>query len=371
VARFYLAGLAAGAESVTGWCLNARSHDFEAGDWGLLDNQDRPSGRSRMLAALAARLEAAYERTGSWSAAPPRAIVAVSPGAQALEAVEERGTVVPGRLAHDGAHGAALLAVRLLEGGMAAGMVPVAALPRAAGQRGDLLVLSHVVGWERETAARIAGFAASGGCVVLDATCGRKTLDGTLQRPWPGGLAEEIGLEVVDLETRPDGYELRLYGEPAGRWPLARIRAQLDPSAGWRAWEELRYAGDGEPCVWERPVGEGRIVVVRGMLGPAQVHGRSRAAARYILDRAGGAARGAVRPVGGHWATVALPVAVEYGTLTIVLAPERCEREGRALTLGARPGRYVELWTDMAVECGPDGELALGAEDGIALLWQP
>ena len=50
VARFYLAGLAAGAESVTGWCLNVRSHDFEAGDWGLLDNQDRPSGRSQMLA---------------------------------------------------------------------------------------------------------------------------------------------------------------------------------------------------------------------------------------------------------------------------------------------------------------------------------
>ena len=60
VARFYLAGLAAGAESVTGWCLNVRSHDFEAGDWGLLDNQDRPSGRSRMLAELCARLDAAY-----------------------------------------------------------------------------------------------------------------------------------------------------------------------------------------------------------------------------------------------------------------------------------------------------------------------
>ena len=72
LARFYLAGLAAGAESVTGWCLNVRSHDFEAGDWGLLDNQDRPSVRSRMLATLRERLDAAYAQTGRWSPATPR-----------------------------------------------------------------------------------------------------------------------------------------------------------------------------------------------------------------------------------------------------------------------------------------------------------
>ena len=71
LARFYLAGLAAGAESVTGWCLNVRSHDFEAGDWGLLDNQDRPSGRSQMLAQLRARLDAAYARPVAWSPARP------------------------------------------------------------------------------------------------------------------------------------------------------------------------------------------------------------------------------------------------------------------------------------------------------------
>ncbi len=53
-------------------------------------------------------------------------------------------------------------------------------------------------------------FARSGGCPVIDATCGRKTLNGSLQRPWPGVLAEAIGMQIVDLETRPDGYELVL-----------------------------------------------------------------------------------------------------------------------------------------------------------------
>jgi hypothetical protein len=370
VARFYLSGLAAGAESVTGWCLNVRSHDFEAGDWGLLDNQDRPSDRSRMLGALAARLDAAYERTGAWKPAPARALVAISPQAQALEAAEARGTMVPGRLPHDGAHGAALLAVRLMEGGMAAGMVPVHALPQQAAQPGDLLVLSHVVAWDDITAARLLDFARSGGCVVIDATCGRKTLDGTLQRPWPGALADAIGLQAVDLETQPDGYALSLHGQDAGRWLLARLKAELDPTAGWQAWEELRYA-DGEPCVWERTLGAGRFVVVRGMLGPSQVHARTIEVARYILVRAGATARHPLRPAGSHWATIVLPVAVEYGTLTVVLSPAAPARGGLPLRLHAPAGRYMDLWTDRSYDSLPGEELALPAEEGIALLWQP
>jgi hypothetical protein len=371
VSRFYLAGLAAGAESVTGWCLNVRSHDFEAGDWGLLDNQDRASERSQMLATLGARLDAAYSRTGRWSPATPRAFVGISPLAQAIEAVEARGTAVPGRLAHDGAHGAALLAVRLQELGMATAMAPLHALPAVAEHPGDLLVLSHVVAWDTADAARLLGFAESGGCLLLDATCGRKTPDATLHRPWPGGLGERSGLVAVDLETRPDGYALRLHGEPAGHWLLARLRAELDPSGGWRAWEELRYALDGEACVWERPYGAGRIIFVRGMLGPSQVHTRSVAVARWILARAGAAVPSPVRPTGSHWATTAVPIAVEHGVLTAVFAPDRLDRGGLPLRLRAAPGRYHDLWTGAELACGPDGELTLVGEDGIALLWQP
>lgn len=370
VARFYLAGLAAGAESITGWCLNVRSHDFEAGDWGLLDNQDRPSGRSQMLAQLRMRLDTAYAHTGRWSAARPRAWVGISPHAQALEAAEARGTAVSGRLAHDGAHGAALLGVRLLELGISTAVAPMVSLPRRAHQPGDLLVLSHVVAWSDETAERALAFADSGGCVVIDATCGRKTLDGSLQRPWPGRLAKAIGMQVVDLETRPDGYELALYGQPAGRWLLARMQAELDLACGWQAWEELRYVHDGEGCVWERPYGSGRIVVVRGMLGPSQVHARSIATARYILGRAGTAARHAVRPAGSHWATFALPIAVELGSLTAVFAPDLLDRAGQPIRLHAPPGGYVDLWSGETVISSSVGELVLHAADGIALLWQ-
>ena len=347
-----------------------RSHDFEAGDWGLLDNQDRPSGRSRMLAQLCARLDAAYACTGRWAPAPPRAWVGISPHAQALEAAKARGTAVPGRLAHDGAHGAALLAVRLLELGISTAMAPMVALPERAAHHGELLVLSHVVAWTDGIAARMLAFAGSGGCLVIDATCGRKTLNGSLQRPWPGGLAKAIGLQVVDLETRPDGYELALYGLPAGRWLLARQQAELDPVCGWHAWEELRFAHDGETCVWERPYGSGRIVVVRGMLGPSQVHARSTAVARYILGRAGAAARHSIHPIGSHWATISVPVRVEHGSLTAVLAPDLLDRAGCPVRLRAAPGRYTDLWSGAEVDSGTAEEIALPADDGIVLLWQ-
>jgi hypothetical protein len=256
-----------------------------------------------MLGVLREKLDAAYERTGRWSAAPARAVVGISPHAQAIEAVEARDAKVQGRLAHDGAHGAALLAVRLMEAGIATAMAPLGSLPAQAANGGDLIVLSHVVSWDDQAAARLLGFAESGGCVVFDATCGRKTPEASLQRPWPGGLAKAIGLEAVDLETRPQGYALALHGEPAGRWLLARLRADFDPQAGWRAWEELRYAEDGEACVWERPYGAGRFVFVRGMLGPSQVHVRSTAVARYILGRAGAQAHR--RGMGcGRWAAI-------------------------------------------------------------------
>ena len=116
--------------------------------------------------------------------------------------------------------------------------------------------------------------------------------------------------------------------------------------------------------------GSGRIVVVRGMLGPSQVHARSIATARYILGRAGTAARHAVRPTGSHWAAFALPVEVERGSLTAVFAPDLLDRAGQPIRLHAPPGGYVDLWSGEAVISSSVGELVLHAADGIALLWQ-
>jgi hypothetical protein len=372
LARFYLAGLAGGAESVTGWALNVRGHDFEAGDWGLLDDMDQPSERSRMLRYVHDRLGAAFERTGAWKPAETRAWVASDPRVQAIEWIEARSLPpVPGRLANDGIQGAALLAAVLMQCGISTSIARTADLPDRA-PAGGLLVLSHMVAWEASTAERALAFAASGGTVLVDAMSGRKNLNASLHRPWPGGMAEQIGLRAAGLESRPDGYEILLAGLPAGRWLLTRLIAELDPNAGWHAWPDLRYAYDGAPSVWERPFGRGRVVVARGILGPSLLHSpECRPAMVHLLKQAGAFSRNIVSAVSSSPATFAVPVGVERGTLTAVFAPDLLDRAGQSLRLYAPANAYLDLWTGQRLEVAADRELSLPAPDGIALLWSP
>lgn len=371
IARFYLSGLAAGASSVTGWCLNVRSHDFEAGDWGLLDDMDRPSERSRMLRQVHDRLAVALERTGAWSTAAPRAWIGMDPRSQAIEWIEASGRAqVPGRLANDGAHGAALLAVALMQAGVSTTLTPLDNLPETAPD-GGLIVLSHVAAWDSAMAERMLSFVDSGGALLLDATCGRKNLDSTLHRPWPGGLAERIGLRVTGLQTRPAGYDVSLHGLFAGRWLLTRINAEFDPDSGWHAWPEPRFSADGQPGVWERPYGRGRIVVARGLLGPSLVHApESMPATMHVLRRCLPAPTGWIRPVGSHPSTVVIPVGVEKGELAAVFAPDPIDRDGKPVRLQLPSGTYLDLWTGDSIQVAVDGEVALPATDGIALMWR-
>ena len=239
-------------------------------------------------------------------------------------------------------------------------------------KNGGLVVLSHVVSWDAAVAGRLLSFVESGGTLLTDATSGRKDLDASLHRPWPGGLAFNIGLRAVGLQSRPEGYGVSLHGVPAGRWLLTRLVAELDGDARWEAWQEPRFGYDGEPCVWERRLGRGRIVVVRGMLGPSLVHGdRYMPATRYILERAGAPFAHPLRPVGGHPSTFALPVEVERGSLTAVFAPDPVDRGGQPVRLRAPRGAYLDLWTGKALEVAADGEASLDAIDGVSLLWSP
>jgi Beta-galactosidase/Beta-galactosidase trimerisation domain len=373
IAKFYLAGLAAGAESVTGWCFNVRSHDFEAGDWGLLDDMDRPSPRSRMLRRVSDRLALAFEHTGAWKPAQPRAWVAIDSHAQAVEWIESlvARSRVPGRLAHDGANGAAVLATRLMHCGVSTAMARVIDMPDRASE-GDLIVLSHLVAWDASVSDRLLSFVESGGGLLIDATSGRKDPDATLHRPWPGGLAERIGLRAVGLQSRSEGYGLLLNGLSAGRWLLTRLAVELDEDEKWEAWSQPRFEHDGEPCVWERPLGQGRIIVARGVLGPSLVHeDHYMPAVDYILNCASSSATHPIRPVGGHPSTFVVPISVERGRLTAVLAPEPVDRGGRPVRLRAPSGTYLDLWTGDDVDVAADREMTLSAVDGVSLLWLP
>jgi len=374
IARYFLAGLAAGAETVTGWCLNVRSYDFEAGDWGLLDDMDQQSPRSEMLRRVQERLAYAFQHTGRWRAAQPRAWIGYDPLSQAVEWVEDSflGSSVPGRLTNDSANGSALLTVSMLECGINPVMARIQDLPIDAGKNGGMIVLSHLVAWENEEAIRTLSFVKSGGTLIIDATCGRKNLDARLHRPWPGGISEKIGMRASELHSLPGGYKVLFEGrQEMGSWITTRIRPTFEIEAGWKPWSELRFELDGQPCVWERTYGQGKIVFVNGLLGPSLIHEpKSDRIAKYIIRRAAQAYMHEVRLILSPYTSYVVPIDTEHGHLTAVFSGSLAERNGQLIYLQAAAGRYLDLWTGEEVVVRESEEIALTAEDGVALLWK-
>lgn len=372
LARFYLAGIFAGAESVTGWLLNRRSFDCEAGDWGLLDNNNRQSNRSRMIKRVHDVMGTADRLTGGHMPAESDVLVAFDQDAQVVEVPDsERGSNVKGRRIHDGAFGGAVLTARLMQGGVNASQCRLADIP-CENSQGKTLFLSHLVAWSRENAQKVLSFAKNGGTVALDATTGRKTPDAALYCPWPGGLAEAIGMTASDLETDYRGYELSLFGEDAGRWLLTRIVPVFSPESPWSAWDGICFKKDGAPCVWERPFGAGKFVLVNGMLGPSALHEtQNQAGIKYILKTLTERSLLPVRPAAFEHGAYAMPAICEKGSLTAILSNPRTWRQGKGLQVIAPAGEYIDLWTGETVQVPATGRICLPAEDGIALLWKP
>jgi hypothetical protein len=371
IGRFFLSSLAAGADSVTGWCFNVRKQDFEAGDWGLLDDFDKPSDRSRMLRKIHDFLNEVLLYTGEWKAYNDEAIIGYDIYSEGIEAKETRGLPqVPGRLPNDGARGNAMLSVCLQQCGISSSITRVGDIP-ITGEDGKLLILSNLAAWDLDTSKRILDFVKTGGKLILDGTCGRKDLDANIHRPWPGGISEEIGMRALGLQTNPKGYDVVFHGIPAGKWLLTRNKLEFDEGAGWKNWDELRFSSDGEACVWERNFGKGNIYVARGMIGPTLVHNEeSMPSIRYIINKIIKDNKERIYPIGNTEATFVLPVSVEKGSLWVVIAPEITARKGQLLHLKAPKGNYKDLWTGNELTVSLDEQLNLLAVDGIAVLWR-
>ncbi|KGE18799.1 beta-galactosidase [Paenibacillus wynnii] len=371
IARFFLSGLAAGAESVTGWCLNVRSMDFEAGDWGLLTDMDEPSPRSRMLGRVKDTLRRIHADMGSWKPVAPQVRVLYDVRSQALEWVESMGLPpVKGRMLQDGANGAALINAKWLQYGIPAVMTRLEDLPLEEGSQGGLIFITHLVAWDDAGADRILSFVEAGGTLVLDATSGRKDYNARLHRPWPGGIASRIGMQSEGLQSNYEGYDIAMLHMKLGQLIAARAEVRFQPDAGWKPWREFRFQKDGQPLIHERPYGRGKIIYVNGLLGPSLVHEPSATAVvDGILHTLAKELAPYVQPAAGLGTAFALHVEGERGgTLSVIVAESRSDRGGKPMRLIAKPGIYHDYWSGLPVEVGNDGEMVLDCNEGVALI---
>ena len=367
ISSFYLASLMSGASSATGWSLNTRHQDFEAGDWGLLDDLDRLSGRSEGLRRVSDLLGQLDNQVGAWEPVPPRAAVLVSEASQAVQMVTGFAMVpIPGRQLDDAIHGSALLAVELLRLGVPTSMCPAATLPGWPGLAPELLVVSHMTAWDQDFAGELLRRVDTGAVLLLDGTSGHKTGAAALHRPWPGGLAQPLGFRAKGMLTDPAGFPVTSFGAPVGVFPLVTCEYELDMSA-WAALDRFRLPEHGSsPCVWSRRFGQGRVVLVAGALGPSLVPaGSSRGLARALLTEVMPGLP-SVRPLTPL--TIALPIRGQRLDAVGVFAPPAPDRAGQPLRLGLPPGRYRNIWTGDDVHVCDTGETSLHAVDGIAVL---
>jgi len=367
ISSFFLAPLLAGAESATGWSLNTRRQDFEAGDWGLLDDADQLGYRTEGVRRVRDALQKLDEQVGTWQPAEPQAVVLTSEISQAVQLVTAfRMPSIPGRQVNDAIHGSALLTVELLRLGVPSAMAPAATLRSRPGTPPGLLVVSHMTAWDEDLVDELDRRVRAGAVLLLDGTSGHKTPDAALHRPWPGALTDRLGLRATGLFTDPAGFPVASFGAPVGRFPLTVCEYEFSDPA-WSALEHFRLSQHGfAPCVWTRPLGQGRVILAAGPLGPAVLHDEgSRALARQLLSESV-QVHPPTRPLSPS--TMALPMYGDRLDAVGIFAPPAADRGGQPLRLALPPGSYLDVWSGAAVNVGIAGEASLEATDGIAVL---
>ena len=367
-----LAPLLAGASSVTGWCLNTRRHDFEAGEWGLLDDDDKPSARAEGVSAARDALAELEAAIGPWSPAPNDAWVITSEHSQAVQWAQSANEsfMKGGRSAHEAAQGSALLTAELLRLGIAAGQAPASALAVDAGVPA-VMVVSHLTAWDEELAARLVTLTREGRVLLMDGTCGQYDLDASLHRPWPAGVGTALGFRNRGLITQHDGsgrWPVTLFGADAGYLPSIRSDLTFEEFSGWEPVDQLRIVDrQCSPVLWSRPLGEGRVFLMTGSLAAtARVGSPSRPVTSFILDLATQSRPRPVRPLSDK--TITLRVCGRRGSGIGVFAEDSFARKGADLRVRVPAAPYTELLSGERYDVLPGADLILPAPAGVALL---
>jgi hypothetical protein len=372
VARYFLAPLFAGAESVTGWSLNTRHHDFEAGDWGLLDDDDQPSDRSRMVARISRCLVELEASIGPWQPTPPRALVLCSGDSQAVQMLDIRASSpweavdVVGRREDDAAHGVFRLAAALLAAGIPTAPCVLEAISGPTPRPAGLIVVSHLVAYSEDDGRRLLDLVADGATLLVDGTSGHKTPDASLHRPWPGVLATELGFRSRGLITARDGFPVTVHGASVGRLVLALSDLEFTDAA-WLPWSDARVGDQAAPLLWERSLGLGKVLIFAGALGPSLVvDPRLESLVHYIAAQATPHLVEEARPLNAN--AFVLRVAGTKGAALGLFGPDRSDRLGRPLSMKLAPGRYQDIWNGGALDVTSLGESVIDTPDGLAVL---
>jgi hypothetical protein len=366
IAATYLAPLLAGGTSVTGWCFNTRSDDFEAGEWGLLNDDDSVSHRALALPHVRDSLAELDQRLGSWSASPPTVGVITSPNSHIHQYALSQNTHTPlGSNGEIGIQGSALAAIEIERLGHATTLVWPPSIHHA--PLTALLAL-HQSALSDEEVTLLLECAKKGATVIIDATTAQFTENSVLHRPWPGVWARETGLVAEGLDTAREAsgvFPVNALGREDGYLVGVRSRVRFSPE--WVPNQRFTWADSGESVVVERPWGEGSLVYVLGALGLSLHHGgEPRRQASRLLAEVLNRFPVELRPLSPN--TSIIKVRGEHDVAWGVFAPSSDRRGGLPVQVGIEPGNYRDVWAGEDIHVGSDRVARFDAPAGIVVL---
>jgi beta-galactosidase len=197
--------LGAGARAVIFWCFNTRLQDFETGEWGLVDQQGRPSRRLAEVSAITALL-ARHQSTFSASL-PARAQVALlfSEATWKLATLEGQG--LDPELARNIQMGADALAgawSACADAGLSVDILDEIDLQHGLAKDYPLLILPGCTALEDASLPALQAYVMKGGSLLADGLCGYKDPTG-----WVRGFAQNplnalFHASVADIQAVPE-----------------------------------------------------------------------------------------------------------------------------------------------------------------------
>jgi beta-galactosidase len=247
-----LTALGSGLKGILYWLWKPRKNGWEAGEWGLLHQDGRPTPRSGGAAKIGQFLRENSTWLADLAPAQPRTAILQSPDSELLGFLESLRTPLP-------AHKYQALSTygsfrALWNHHIPSALVTPAELPTLPKDIRCLIVpYTEVI--DAQTARLILNFANSGGWVYAEAPFAMKDPSGLAYPSWPGCGLDQAFPRVLDI------WPVRK--APLLATPFGSLHSELfvQPLASGEH-DVLAELEDGYDVVVERAVGKGRILYV-------------------------------------------------------------------------------------------------------------
>ena len=250
--------IGAGAKAVVFWCFNYRSQGYEAGEWSLVDQQNRPSRRLDEVSQIAAFLKTHQATFAASRPARARVALLYSEATWKLGSVEGKGSdpAYP-RNTHMGADALVGAWMACADAGLSVDILDETDLQNSLAQGYPALILPGCTALEEASLPALRAYVEDGGALLADGLCGYKHPDGWLRDVGNHPLNSLFQAAVSDIQAVPEAQTATTLEGPC--LPVWFLKVILEPGPGGRVLASFTEPNP-RPALVEAEAGRGRTL---------------------------------------------------------------------------------------------------------------